>query len=119
MKIFGQEYGFKLTVGASAEIAKLCPDGDMERIGEVLNGSFADTIDFTAAFIEAMARGYDGAELYAGKEITHKPLTAEMVKALPISEFRMVQDVALKAFTEDTQSTVELAPAKKKRSPQA
>ena len=27
MKIFGEEYGFALTVGASAEIADLCPDG--------------------------------------------------------------------------------------------
>lgn len=113
MKIFGEEYGFMLTVGASAAIADLCPDGDLNRMNEVLSGRLSRTIDFTAEFIAVMAKGYDDARRYAGEEITHKPLTAEMVKALPSEAFQEVQSAALAAFREDTKTTVEVAPSKK------
>lgn len=116
MKIFGEEYGFMLTVGASAAIADLCPDGDLNRMGELLQGRFSDTVNFTASFIVAMAAGFDDAKRYAGEEITHKPLTAEMVLSLPSDAFQEVQTAALAAFASDTKATVEVAPAKKKES---
>ena len=113
MKIFGEDYGFALTVGASAKIADLCPDGDLTRIAEVLEGSYSKTVNFTASFIEAMAKGFDDARRYAGEEITHKPLTADMVLALPSDVFKEVQDAALASFRGDTETTVEVAPPKK------
>ena len=119
MEIFGEEYGFMLTVGASAAIADLCPDGDLNRMNEVLAGRMSQTIDFTASFIAAMAKGFDDAKRFAGEEITHKPLTAEMVKALPSNVFQNVQSAALTAFREDTKSTVEVAPSKKEEKRQA
>lgn len=117
MKIFGEDYGFMLTVGASAAIADLCPDGDLNRMGEVLQGKYSETIFFTAHYIEAMAKGFDDAKRYAGEEITHKPLTAEMVMALPSDVFKDVQAEALRAFKGDTETTVEVAPSKKKENP--
>lgn len=119
MVIFGEEYGFMLTVGASAAIADLCPDGDLNRMGDVLQGKFSDTIFFTAHFIEAMAKGFDDAKRYAGEEITHKPLTAEMVMALPSDVFKEVQSAALASFRGDTKTTVEVAPSKKKENSEA
>ena len=116
MKIFDEEYGFMLTVGASAEIADLCPDGDLNRMGEVLQGRFSQTINFTASFIEAMAKGFDDAERFAGHSVTHKPLTADMLKALPSNVFKDVQAAALAAFRGDTETTVEVAPSKKEES---
>lgn len=116
MKIFEEEYGFMLTVGASAAIADLCPDGDLARMGELFEGRFSQTINFTAAFIAAMAKGFDDAKRFAGEEVTHKPLTAEMVKALPSDLFKEVQAAALAAFQGDTKTTVEVAPSKKKGS---
>lgn len=114
MTIFVHEYGFKLTVGAAAAIADHCPDGDLNRMNEVLTGKFSGTIDFMASMIEAMAAGFDDAERYAGKEITHPKLTADMVKALPSDVFQDVQNAALTAFKADTKTTVEVAPSKKK-----
>lgn len=116
MKIFDEEYGFMLTVGASAEIADLCPDGDLNRMSEVLNGRFSQTINFTAAFIQAMAKGFDDAKRFAGEEVTHRPLTAEMVLSLPSNVFKDVQAAALAAFKGDTETTVEVAPSKKRES---
>ena len=116
MNIYGQEYGFMLTVGASAEIADLCPDGDLARMGELLEGRISQTINFTAAFVAAMAKGFDDAKRFAGEEVTHRPLTAEMVKSLPSDVFREVQAAALASFQGDTKTTVEVAPSKKKES---
>lgn len=117
MKIFGEDYGFMLTVGASSEIADLCPDGDLTRMGELLQGTFSQTINFTAAFIEAMAKGFDDAKRFSGESVTHPPLTAEMVKALPGDLFKEVQAAALASFRGDTKTTVEVEPAKKKEKP--
>ena len=114
MKIYGEEYGFMLTVGASALISDLCPDGDLTKMDALLNGRYSQTVNFTAAFIEAMAKGFDDAKRYAGEEITRKPLTAEMVKSLPIDVFRDVQAAALAAFKNDTTASVEVASSKKK-----
>lgn len=118
MVIFGEEYGFMLTVGASAAIADLCPDGDLNRMSEVLEGRISNAINFTASFIEAMAKGFDDAKRYAGEEITHRPLTADMVKALPSEVFKEVQAAALASFRGDTETTVEVAPPKKEESRQ-
>ena len=35
MQVHGREVGFRFTVGASAKISDLCPDGDISRLGEV------------------------------------------------------------------------------------
>lgn len=118
MVIFGEEYGFMLTVGASAAIADLCPDGDLTRIGEVLEGKTGDVIRFTARFIVEMAKGFDDARHFAGEEITHKPLTIEMVMALPSEVFKEAESAAVIAFRGDTKTTVEVAPPKKEESRQ-
>lgn len=116
MKIFDDDYGFMLTVGASAEIADLCPDGDLNRMGELLEGRFSETVNFTAAFVVAMAKGFDDARRFSGEEVTHKPLTKEMMLALPSNVFKEVQNAALAAFKGDTETTVEVAPSKKRES---
>ena len=114
MEIFGEEYGFLLTVGASAEIADLCPDGDMKRIGEVLSGKMSDTIRFTASLIVALSKGFDDAKRFAGEEVTHKPLTVEMLLSLSSDIFKEVQDAAIAAYKAGTETTVQVAPSKKK-----
>ena len=114
MEIFGHDYKFSLTVGASAEVAELCPGGDLTKIGEALRGRFADTIEITARFIVALAAGYDAAQAFAGKPVEHPPLTVEMLKALPIADFKAVQAAAMASFQGDTKPSVEVEPSKKK-----
>lgn len=116
MRIFDDEYGFMLTVGASAEIADLCPNGDLNRMGELLDGRFSDTVNFTASLVVAMAKGFDDARRFSGEEVTHKPLTKEMMLALPSNVFRDAQAAALAAFRGDTETSVEVAPSKKRES---
>ena len=117
MEIFGEEYGFLLTIGASAAVAELCPDGDLSRIEEVLDENKpSQVINFTAHLCEAMAKGFDDAKRFSGEQVTHRPLTAEMVLALSRDDFKDVQDAAIAAFKANTETTVEVAPSKKKES---
>lgn len=116
MEIFGHEYGFLLTVGASAKVSDLCPGGDLTRIGEAFGASsFGSTIRFVAEFIAALAKGYDDAERFAGRPVDHPPLTAEMVLALPSSEFNAARQEAMSAFGGSMKGSVEAEPSKKNK----
>lgn len=114
MNIFGNEYGFMLTVGASEEVSELCPNGDLSRLGEVLQGSYKSTIDTVTKMVIAMAKAYDNYMAFEGHPVDHPALTAEMLKALPQDKFIAVQNEAMAAFRGDTATTVEVEPSKKK-----
>jgi len=114
MEIFGHEYKFFLTVGASAEIADLCPQGDLSRISEALNAPYGTRVSFVSGLIAALAKGYDEAARFRGEDVTHPTLTAAMLKALPSEAFNEAQREALDAFSGGMKQTVEVAPSKKK-----
>lgn len=118
MKIFGNEYGFMLTVGAAEEISEICPDGDLSRIGEVLAGTYKNTIETVTSIILAMSRAFDLSKAFDGEPQDHPELTATMLKALPQDKFLAVQSEAMSAFRGDTKTTVEIEPSKKKESPE-
>ena len=44
MQVHDREVGFRFTVGASAKISDLCPDGDISRLGEMLEGSYGKVV---------------------------------------------------------------------------
>ena len=68
MVINGKEYGFKLTVGASIQIAKLCPNGDLSRIAEAVGGEYGQQAEAMAKFVEALSNGYAAAEEFEGRK---------------------------------------------------
>ena len=117
MNIFGHEYNFALTVGASTEIADICPDGDLSRIGEVLSGdSFSKTAKAGASIVCAMAKAYDSVKKFEGEEVNHPALTVEMLFALPQSQYMQAMNEAMSAFSADIKPTVEVDNSKKKES---
>lgn len=121
MQVHGREVGFRFTVGASAKISDLCPDGDISRLGEVLEGSYGKVVRDTAAIIVAMSEGYAAAlafETFGRADIggdwkPPRPLTVDEVLSLRESEFFQLQQAALAAWTEDSTPTVEVEPEKK------
>ena len=121
MQVHGREVGFRFTVGASAKISDLCPDGDISRLGEVLEGSYGKVVRDTAAIIIAMSEGYAAAlafETFGRADIggdwrPPRPLTVDEVLSLRESEFIQLQQTALAAWTEDSKPTVEVEPEKK------
>lgn len=121
MQVHGREVGFRFTVGASAKISDLCPDGDISRLGEVLEGGYGKMVRDTAAIIVAMSEGYAAAlafETFGRADIggdwkPPRPLTVDEVLSLRNSEFVKLQQAALAAWKEDSKPTVEVEPEKK------
>ena len=113
MQIYGREVGFRFTVGASAKISDLCPDGDISRLGEVLEGQYGKVARDSAAIIAALSEGYEEAFAFESPGYTPKPLTVEEVLTLQMGEFAQLQQAALTAWMEDSKPTVEVEPEKK------
>lgn len=113
MELFGKNYGFKLTVGASAELAKACPDGDMHRIGEMLEGAFGGTVDGAASFLLALSRGYEQARSFAEPGYQPAPLTPELIAAMDFDQFKAAMTEAGEAFRRNNTPSVGAEPAKK------
>ena len=113
MQIYGREVKFRFTVGASAKISDLCPDGDITRLGEVLEGQYGQVTRDTAAIMVALSEGHEQARSFEEPGYKPQPITAEEVMSLTMSEFNALQQAALAAWTEDSKPTVEVAPEKK------
>lgn len=113
MQIYGREVGFRFTVGASAKISDLCPDGDITRLGEVLEGQYGQVTRDTAAIMAALSEGYEQALSFEAPGHKPDPLTVDELFSLRPSEFNALQQAALAAWTEDSKPTVEVEPEKK------
>lgn len=113
MQVHGREVGFRFTVGASAKISDLCPDGDISRLGEVLEGQYGGVARDTAAIIAALSEGYEQAQAYEVPGYEPRPLTVDEVMTLRMGEFAALQQAALAAWSEDSKPTVEVEPEKK------
>lgn len=117
MKIHGKERKFMLTVGASAEIADLCPDGDLAKLPKLLEGRYSAITKATAKIIAALNKGYEDARAFEAEGYEADPLTVAEIMTLSPAELKELQDEALAAFVADKQPTVEVKPAKKGKAP--
>lgn len=113
MQVHGREVGFRFTVGASAKISDLCPDGDISRLGEVLEGQYGRVARDSAAIIAALSEGHEQALAFEAPGYRAQPLTVEEIMTLRMSEFTELQAAALAAWSEDSKPTVEVESAKK------
>ena len=99
-----------MTVGASIEIARLCPDGDISRVSEIFDQNhFAKTMENTAKFIVALHRGARRAEDGRDAELY---LTEDDIYNMEVSEIQELQLAAVAAFRRDGKTEVEIKPAK-------
>ena len=112
MVVFGTERHFLLTVGAASEIASLCPDGDISRIGEIMGASYDKSMVSIAKVIVALNKGYEQRQRFEGGE-THDPLTVDMLMALDIADLTRLQNEALKAFSRDSKQSIKTQSKKK------
>ena len=113
MQIYGREVGFRFTVGASAKISDLCPDGDITRLGEVLGGQYGQITRDTVAIMAALSEGYEQARSFEVPGHEPNPLTVDELFSLRPSELNALQREALAAWAEDRKPTVEVEPEKK------
>lgn len=113
MEIYGREYGFKLTVGASARIADMCPGGELGKVGELMKGRYSKVTKVGADFIVALSEGYETARKFAEPGYVPQPLTRELLMSLDVKTFTAVQQAAMDAFSRDQRTSVEVEASKK------
>lgn len=112
MELYGKEYGFKMTVGAAIAVAKLCPNGDLTRIEEIVNNGYDSAINMNVKIAAAMSKGYaDAMRFETGKEYPY--LTEEMLLTLSPEVLASVIGEAMDNFGNDTATTVAVKMAKK------
>lgn len=105
---------FKLTVGAAAEIAELCPDKDLAKIEQIMS-NYPDTVKNGARFIRALNRGYVMSIDPMCKK--NKVVTEAELLALEPEEFMDVLNDAMMSFGADKETSIEAEP-KKDEAPQ-
>lgn len=107
MLINGRNTGFKLTIGASDVICKLCPDNDLSRIGEVLDAGYSDVLNVAVEIMTALSNGYEEAQAYADPTHVKRPLTRGEVLAMSPAEFMQLRGEAFGTLAKDVTATVE------------
>lgn len=113
MEVYGKERGFLMTVGASAEIAKLCPEKKLENLRAVFGTEVDDvsSLENTAAVVAALSRGYEQNKHFLDPAYKADPLTVEMLLSLDMTTFRAITSEAVKAMT--PRREIESEPIKK------
>lgn len=111
MKIGKKEYGFRLTVGASIAISRLCPNGDLSKIEKAIGNGYGDQAETMAKIIVALNNGYAAAEEFEGRQASR--LTLENVLALTPDVFAKLSEEAMSAFVKDADGEIEVESEKK------
>lgn len=111
MEIFGKNYDFLLSVGAEEEIAHLCPDGDIRKLGELMGGENAIAGAKKTACI--LSRWHEKRRAFEEPDYEPAPLTEELLDLLPFSCFTALQTEVMAAFRRDMKQNVEVDDAKK------
>lgn len=113
MIVYGKERGFLMTVGASAEIAKLCPGEKLENLSAVFSEDAGDaaSLETTAKLICALNKGYEFNKKFSDPDYQPAPLTVEEVLSLTVNAFKDLQSEAVAAMVPKRE--IETEPIKK------
>lgn len=118
MKINGREIKFLRTVKATSDLARLCPDGDINRIGELFDGSdLATTIESGAKLIHFLNEGYEMHKAFT--EPGYKPniISVDEIMYLDDMTYTKLIESAMKGLGIGAETTIELQEPKKKVRP--
>jgi len=119
MEIRGREIKFLRTVGASCEIAEICPDGELSRITEMLQSKrTGDNVKAMAAVIVALNKGYEEAKAFDEEGYKPRPLGMREVMLLSDDDFTTLFTEATAAFYGEV-PTIEVEPPKKNKKAKA
>lgn len=112
MIVRGREIGFLRTVKTSCDIEALCPNHDLSRFDELLNGSVASANRTVAEMIRILNEGYEMNRKFNEEGYEPHVLTLDEILYLDDSVFQELAEEAMKAFNKEKQ-TVEVETKKK------
>ena len=116
MEYMGKKIGFKRTVGAVTDLAKIAPDGRIDRLGEVFNEeNLGLTLESGAKFLAILNKWYEKSLVFENKGYTPDPVPEEWFLSLDMDDFTALMNEAMKQFGIDDQTTIEAVEPKGKK----
>lgn len=114
MQVKGKEIRFMRTVKINFEIADFCPEGKIEKIGDLFTGTDSETISNMVGFIQLMHKGYEDYKKYEDPSYVPEGLSTEDLMYLPYDQMQQLFVEATQAFF-GVKQTVEVEPSKSKK----
>ena len=112
----GRKIGFKRSVGAVSDLAKLAPDGKVNRLGELFSEeNLGITIESGAQFLAILNKWYEKSLVFEDPGYVPDPISAEWFMTLDMDEFTELMTEAMNQFTEDDKATIEAVEVKGKK----
>lgn len=116
MEYKGREIGFKRTVGAVADLAKIAPDGRIDRLGEIFNeNNLGLTLESGASFLAILNKWYEKSLVFENKDYIPDPIPVDWFMSLDMEDFTDLMNKAMKQFGIDDQITIETVEPKGKK----
>ena len=116
MKYKGREIGFKRTIGAVSDLAKIAPNGDLNRIGEIFSEkNMGVTVESGAQFLAILNKWYEKSRMFEEEGYTPDPIPADWFLMLEMEEYTDLLTEAMEQFNLDDQVTVEAVEPKGKK----
>lgn len=110
MIINEKEYKFMLTAGAAVELAKICPDEDIRKYGDLLTDNVIENIGVVNKLAVILSKGYADAERCFGRNADQ--ISEEMMMSLPFYRYIDLQNELQQTIRRDIVGTVETKPVK-------
>lgn len=114
MEINGREIRFLRTVKATADIAKLCPEGNIERMGELFNGSLATSLETGAELIHFLNEGYEMNKHFMDRSYKPQILEVDEILYLDNDTYTKLMQSAMESLNTGAETTIEVENSKKK-----
>lgn len=116
MVVLGKDIKFRRSVQANCEIADICPNKDINKFNELINGNYPTAQKAAATFIVALNRAYEDYANYIDPAHEPDPVSIREIMMLDNEQFNDLFMEALKVFADDGKTTVETEPLKKTES---
>lgn len=116
MEYKGRKIGFKRTVGAMKDIAKLAPNGDANRLGELFSEKdMGASIEGSAQFLAILNKWYEKSLVFENEGYKPDPVPEDWFLMLDENQFTELVNEAMAQFMEDDKPTVEAVEPKGKK----
>mgnify|MGYP003548557386 CR=1 FL=1 len=119
MFLNGRDVKFKFTVGASFEIADMCPEGKLDNIGALFEGSYREAAENEHKFVLALNKGYIESMKYSNPKFDEEPLKEEEIMLLDQNEYEQLSQEAFAAYLGDSKRKITTAPVSTKKKGQS
>ena len=117
MEINGREIKFLRTVKATADIARLCPNGDIARLPELFSGEYASSVETGAKLIHFLNEGYEMHKHFEDRSYKPNVLEVDEILYLDLSTYNDLLSSAMKGLNNGAETTIEVEEPKKKENP--